>query len=252
MTKNVSKNSNSFCLEGLRASDIIDPDYIKPRLYCSVMDAATNENILKSCPHELIADLAVIPRCRLGDNASFLVTNELKLLLNLSDEEIMAQAHMNDLKQGYTCRGITEVIRSMIKAQEFSAEMSEEYLEAWDNDTMYVLSKNGGIDGAAVVTDRSFLSTVHDRFGEDFYILPSSRHEVLAIPYSCAPSVDELKEMVRSVNINEVAPSDKLSDQVYFFNGHTFGLAESFVICSACKHAGMGVYLNQKQTPYEV
>ena len=227
LAKKISLRLDHFSLDGVRASDLSDPDFVIPRLYCSVIDAAGNENVLKTCPHELIADLAVIPRCRITDSASFLVTNDQMHSLRLSGEEIMAQAHMNDHKQGYSCRGITEVIRELMKDEEISGEMSEGLPVAEDPDSMYVLSKNSGMDGASAVTDRSFLRSVHDRLGEDFYILPSSRHEVLAIPYSHSPGIDELKEMVRSVNLNEVDPSDKLSDQVYFFNGRSFGLAES-------------------------
>lgn len=54
----------------------------------------------------------------------------------------------------------------------------------------------------------------------DFYILPSSIHELLAVPVSTA-EIEELRQMVKEVNDNEVAPEEILGYEVYRYNRET-------------------------------
>ena len=81
-----------------------------------------------------------------------------------------------------------------------------------------VLTTRDQINGAGVLFCDSVLQKIQDKVG-DFYVLPSSIHEVLIIPVSDGIDRDYLEEMVKSVNRDEVAPEDRLSDQVYLFDG---------------------------------
>ena len=54
---------------------------------------------------------------------------------------------------------------------------------------------------------------------DKFIILPSSVHEMLIVPYSAELSISQLKETVKSVNQTEVSETDKLSDNIYFYDG---------------------------------
>ena len=60
-------------------------------------------------------------------------------------------------------------------------------------------------------------------------MLPSSRHEVLAVPVSRAPELPDLKELVRTVNLTEVKERDRLSDEVYYYDGKKLQLADERV-----------------------
>lgn len=52
---------------------------------------------------------------------------------------------------------------------------------------------------------------------DDFYILPSSVHEVLLVKQN-QMSVEELEDMVKTVNASAVALQDRLSDHVYKYD----------------------------------
>ena len=55
-----------------------------------------------------------------------------------------------------------------------------------------------------------------------FYVLPSSIHEVIAIPENKCPfSKEQLDEQVREANKTEVAENEILSDHAYYFNGES-------------------------------
>ena len=68
------------------------------------------------------------------------------------------------------------------------------------------------------MTGKNLMDEIADFFGEDFYILPSSIHEVLLLPQSKAPSKEQLDQMVREVNRDCLDPGDYLSDHAYYYS----------------------------------
>ena len=80
---------------------------------------------------------------------------------------------------------------------------------------MYVLSNSLGQYGAGTLLNIPFMDSFLNRMEEDFYILPSSVHELILVPVSAAVSEDRLSQMVHEVNEKEVPEEDFLSDSVY-------------------------------------
>ena len=62
------------------------------------------------------------------------------------------------------------------------------------------------------------LRALADDLGENFYILPSSVHEILLLPDSGAEDARYLREMIREVNATQVEPEEVLSDNLYYFD----------------------------------
>ena len=58
---------------------------------------------------------------------------------------------------------------------------------------------------------------VRDSLG-DFYVLPSSVHEVLVVPKRADMDVKDLEHMVQEVNATQVAVEEQLSDHVYMYD----------------------------------
>lgn len=71
--------------------------------------------------------------------------------------------------------------------------------------------------GASVILIPKNLEEIRKSIGEDYYILPSSKYEVLATPVS-AFDVETLHGVVGIMNKNEIAPEDKLSDSIYLYS----------------------------------
>lgn len=86
-------------------------------------------------------------------------------------------------------------------------------------DSLNVGSTIDNYYGASIMADADFLKQTWNEFGSDFYILPSSVHEVLFVPVADGITVESLREMVAGVNATEVSEEDYLSDNVYFFDG---------------------------------
>ena len=54
--------------------------------------------------------------------------------------------------------------------------------------------------------------------GGSFYVLPSSVHEVLAIPADPVLDVSDLRELVVEANLMHVPKEEQLSDNVYYYD----------------------------------
>lgn len=69
-----------------------------------------------------------------------------------------------------------------------------------------------------------------ERVGGDFYILPSSIHEILLVKDDETFDINRLEDMVKEVNETQVAPEDLLTDSVYHydFKEKVFELAEKY------------------------
>lgn len=84
---------------------------------------------------------------------------------------------------------------------------------------LYMVSKQGRKYGAAAIVLRSVLEQLCDFFKCNFYILPSSLHEVMVMPVSDAVSdADGLLDMVKRINQKEIEPEDWLADHVYMMD----------------------------------
>jgi len=53
--------------------------------------------------------------------------------------------------------------------------------------------------------------------GNNLYIIPSSIHELLLLPDDGTVDRESLDQMVQEVNMNEVLPTERLSDHVYYY-----------------------------------
>ena len=64
----------------------------------------------------------------------------------------------------------------------------------------------------------------------DYYIAPSSVHEMIIIPDWLIDSYQEVKELVKNTNDSIIQPNDRLTDNVYHYDiaDHIFESGESF------------------------
>jgi hypothetical protein len=92
----------------------------------------------------------------------------------------------------------------------------------------YVLTNDSGINGAAVILYPNTLKRVGEILEKDFYLLPSSIHEMIIIPQQIDVQEAALYDMVSEVNQSCVAQDEILSDSVYCYEREE----ESIRICT--------------------
>lgn len=188
---------------------------IIPRIVC----LEDNKAFLAEKVYTTIADLAVTYCILLEESYSdgamtVSVTKQLMNNWGLMVEELHEAAikNMPSLVPS-TFRSMAEVMRDML------AMSDEEYetLPMSSDEQMFVLTNELKLNGAAAILDTDLMLAIFEKIGE-FYILPSSIHEVLIVPKSSNIHVKELKAMVKEVNDTQVSPEDRLSYSIYSYN----------------------------------
>lgn len=92
-----------------------------------------------------------------------------------------------------------------------------------DDFPIFALTNNRMNFGSGMICVDSIFRKIVKRIGCDFYILPSSVHELLFVPVdnfdedeSVEEIEDRLLDMVWEVNHSQVEPAERLSNHVYF------------------------------------
>lgn len=83
---------------------------------------------------------------------------------------------------------------------------------------MYVVTNNSKLYGSAALLYPEAMDSLKGYLGDDFYILPSSKHELIAVDAE-KRGAQELVAMVKDVNNTQVEERDLLSYNVYHYSG---------------------------------
>ncbi|MBQ9304604.1 MAG: hypothetical protein IJ208_15990 [Butyrivibrio sp.] len=227
-------------------NDIQNYDVMKNKLVMEVVSAEANAELLETIPHKDIEDMAVVYRFDVkdivGEGATVIVTNKMLDNYGVTPEQLHADA----VKNAPEIRPI--VIQGM--AEVLAKQMGVEDLEMLglnippEQEQIFVASVPDNVHGAGVLAYEDFMDKAAERAGGDFYILPSSIHEVLIVPDNGMMDLASLENMVREVNATTVDPSEKLTDNVYHYDSKDkiFELGEKHLLREAVKerNAEMG------------
>lgn len=178
--------------------NLFDFNHVKEHIVYKLIRRDANEELLKQIPYEPFLDLAVvyyiqIDNTRFG-SAAIQIRNEHLRYWRVKKEEIRRLAEKN------TPRIYPVQIRQIVRF-------------------MYVATNEQCSLGAAVMRYPDFRKKVRGMIRGDFYILPSSIHEVILVPESFGLEPERMQEMVKEINQTGVAPEEVLSDSVYYFDG---------------------------------
>ena len=214
-------------------SKITDFDQVKDHIAARVVGMEDNADLLDQRPHAEMDDLAVTYCVMLGEDAngsmSVPVTNQLMETWGVTQEELhdLAKANQDELTPS-TFKSMNEVMAEMMIPQMMNdmgldREAAQEMVESMmpPEDKMFVLSNEQKLNGAAALLDDKMMDQIAEKVGGDFYILPSSVHEVLIVPADAGMDLKDLEAMVQEVNETQVAPQDRLSDHVYQYDTDT-------------------------------
>lgn len=207
---------------------IYDYKFAKEKLSIEVVSAERNAHVLENVPHKIMEDLAIVYRVNVIDGGMVLVNSNLLDLYGISPEQL----HMDAVKSApiikpVVLKGINQVLTEMMSPE----EKQSMGLDAMDLDEMmYVATVPDKIKGAGVLGYDTFLDDAARKLGGDFFILPSSVHEILLIKDDGEASYVELEHMVKEVNATEVSEDEKLTDSVYHYDSKNkvFELGEKY------------------------
>lgn len=208
----------------------ITPENAEKSISFSLINAEKNKNLLQNCPYKEIHDMAAVPRWHISDDASFLVNGRVMEQLKMTKEEILDIAQRNTEAASYNCQSMKEAMKEVMMDEGMSEELVSEMLPMPEL-PFYVLSNKSRTDGSCAILSDRFMQQVTEQTGMDeMYLIPSSRHEMLAVSPEITGSATDagaLKEMVMSVNGDAgiMRAEDFLSNSVYKYDAKTHSLS---------------------------
>ncbi len=179
-----------------------DRNYIIQNSYLFVCKSDWNNEMLEDMYFERIdgTDLVLYPRLVLDNGCTVRLDRKNLESVGLRGEDVMDAARAN-------------------------TEKELEYDDILSMGFMVVLNVAKG--GASVIAFPEYLKYVMEGMGwEKAYILPSSIYEVMMIEASNTISVDNIRADIRYINETTVCLCDRLSDQVYYFDGEKVSVVE--------------------------
>lgn len=193
---------------------------IKDWIRVEIVNKEWNKERLEKVPYQSFCDLAVVCRVIVQENAesrtSSLVRWDMLKQWNITEDELWEVAYHNLKGEDYQIHPMEDLFPCIA-----SLECESDEVKQKDSPKLYVVSNHNRIGGAAALLRTDILREVSETLRSDLYILPSSIHEVISLPVSEKVSVEELRQMVISVNRECVDPEEQLSDEVYLYRRET-------------------------------
>ena len=205
--------SNIKAQESLDLSDLVEWEKAKDKILYRLVDFDSNADFLKHHPYVRFNDLAIIFYILMNVDekgmASIVITNEICSTWNTTVENLYKVAKENTpRKLQFEFLPMNQIIIDLFP----EAEMSD-----MEDNRMYVLSNTHRNFGAIAILYDGVLEYIHQTIGKDFFILPSSVHEVIILPKEDDMDIQAINDMIKEINETQVAEEEVLSNHCYLF-----------------------------------
>lgn len=230
--------------EDLDLSGFVLFDKARDRLCFKLIHAKKNKALLESVPYKRFHDLAIVFYYTVHEapfygKATILVQNSHVERWGTNADELLELAFKNTpVLYPAVITSMADVMKEILaeglKADLGSSRLEEEkelFEDSWidelirqmsmdigkDKIPMYVLTNKSKVYGAACMLYPDVLKNFCRNMGQDFYILPSSVHEVIMVPADAGTNKEGLREIVTDINRTQVAEEEVLADSVYLY-----------------------------------
>ncbi len=199
---------------------LTDYNKSKEHLFIRVCDQKKNEEYLKHIVHMPLNGLActysVYSTIDENGMSSIQITNRMLSQWGITKEQLHEDA-LKNMQNIFPPRlfSLTDVVMNIVNdTVEEDHIMIDEPLDC----DLYCLTNSRKMNGASYICDEQLMEDIGERFGENYYILPSSLHEVILVPETIGDDVESLQEIVRTVNETTVDERDFLSDDIMLYD----------------------------------
>lgn len=200
-------------------------DRWKDKIIYRLVNRKSNRERLLDVPFLQVVDLAITFHCLVRNNeegiGTFLITRDIMESWNLTVKELYQLAGVNTPNLfPSSIRTMEEVLQDMFEPMNEipSPESSENFFQFEETQSMYILSNSNGINGASALLYPHVIENFSNKIKSNVYILPSSIHEVILVPYQEDIDKSQLIQMVNEVNQTQVAKEEVLSSSVYYYD----------------------------------
>lgn len=205
-------------------------EQMKPFIIYRLVNYDRNLKLLEKIPHIRYLDLAITYHCLVREDEEGIGT------IRITNEHMKHwKAHLKELHElaaentkrlfPETLRSMEEVIRSMLMEELAGQEGEKQDVvnpfildSTGQKNKMYILTNQKGINGASCILYPDVMCKLSEEFQSDFYIFPSSIHELILVPTHDNKNSKEYSDMVHEINVTQVAREEVLSDYVYYYS----------------------------------
>lgn len=190
----------------------VNKAYILEHVTLAAINMNKGQGLLNNVYYQRMEDIAFIPKIYFDDTHSSTITKKICEGFNISEYELIKAAIHNMENQSYMFKTMGDYFKDI------NYEDSEIKNDKLTN--VYILTTNNLVNGAGLIVSDKIADRISREVGGDFYIIPSSIHELLILPedFVNKDMFDMIKETIEFVNEVEVNSSDFLSDNFYHYD----------------------------------
>jgi hypothetical protein len=193
-------------------------DTCRDFIFFRLVNRVRNQELLEEIPFVPVFDLAVIfyylVSSREDGIQSIRINNHIMEMWELDEMALFALAKENTPRLfPASYRPLGEVLDEYLFPGPTCVEMMGDMRQP------YLLTNSKGVNGASVLIYAGQLEEIAQIHQNNFYILPSSIHELLIMVEDETEQTEKhLLQMVREVNREFVGTEEYLSDNIYFYD----------------------------------
>ena len=199
-----------------------DYEGVKDRIVFKLVNTVKNRKFLSNVPHLAFLDLSIVFYVLVDvseEGTAAMVINSIHANSWKIQTETLWEDAVKNVRNLLPAEFVTmnHALKALMGQEDYdSGDLFLE--EQQDYDQMYVLSNKFRNYGAACIAYPNVLEMIGQILKKDYYILPSSVHEVIIVPYSEGFVCSKLDKMVQEINSTQVEEEDVLSSHVYLYS----------------------------------
>lgn len=201
----------------------INSDTAKDNIVFQFVNTAQNTKMLADIPNRQFMDLSIIYYLVINNEKGYfervIISNSMAEHMKLSEEQLFKLAAentrrifplvveplCNTIRKNLLRTGMPPILVDMLLG-----DLPEQF-------PLWTITNDRYFDGAISMLYEDTLYDLAAKLEANLYIMPSSIHEVIAVPATIADPI-ELAEMVENINMHELFQNERLSNQVYLYD----------------------------------
>ncbi len=179
-------------------------ELIKSKLFVRLCNVSQNQGILKDVPHRIFGDIAAV--CYIvfssagNDYFSTPITNELFRRYGITEEQLFEDAYAN----------ADRMFPKIIDKVPGPADKDGGYV--------YYITNSRKYYGSSAMFYPGALEAIAEFMGDDYYLIPSSVHEMALLPKSKNKDIPMLRQILGELNEENLQKKDYLSDNLFVYS----------------------------------
>ena len=192
-------------------------DKVKPHLGYKLINYEMNRELLQEVPHKRYLDLAIVCYCNIVDDrlgkGTILIRNEHLDIWKI-EKDILIRDSLKNMPLIFP----SEVINMADLLKELYDDPAQLICGKMP---MYVLTTRARMYGAAAILYSGQLEAIAREVDDDFYLLPSSIHEIIILPKKYGTDEEYLSQLVDEINHEQLDIEEILSNHAYLYSSLT-------------------------------